>query len=47
MSTSALIMALITQGVFIVVTAYFFYKVLSIKPKAEPDSFLDNSDVRR
>jgi hypothetical protein len=42
MSTSALIMAITTQLVFFVVTGYFFYKVLVIKPKEEPDSFSGN-----
>ena len=44
MSTGALIMAIVTQSVFIVVTGYFFYKVLTIKPKSEPDSFSDNDE---
>jgi hypothetical protein len=47
MSTGALIMAIATQGVFIVVTGYFFYKVLTIKPKAEPDSFSENDEEIR
>lgn len=42
MSTGALIMAIVTQVVFIVVTGFFFYKVLVIKPNPEPDSFTDN-----
>lgn len=44
MSTGALIMAIGTQVVFIVVTGFFFYKVLTIKPNPEPDSFNDNDE---
>jgi hypothetical protein len=44
MSTGALIMAIGTQAVFIVVTGFFFYKVLIIKPNPEPDSFNDNDE---
>jgi hypothetical protein len=42
MSTSALIMAIVTQVVFIVATGYFFYKVLTIPQKTETDSFSSN-----
>ena len=45
MNTEALITMITTQGLVIGFTAYFFYKVLTIKPKAEPDSFNDNDDV--
>lgn len=34
----------LTQGIVIGFTAYFFYKVLTIKPKSEPDSFCDNDN---
>jgi hypothetical protein len=44
MSNGALIMMLITQICFVVITGFFFYKVLTIKPKEEPDSFLLNDD---
>lgn len=47
MSTGATIMMIITQSVFIIVTGYFFYKVLTIKPKSEPDSYLENDDEER
>ncbi len=30
MSTGALLMMVITQGVFVLVTGYFFYKILTI-----------------
>jgi len=44
MSTSALIMAIGTQAVFIIVTGFFFYKVLTIKPNPESDSFDENDE---
>ena len=46
MSTGALIMAVGTQTVFIIVTGFFFYKVLTIKPNPEPDSFSDNDEKK-
>lgn len=42
MSTSALIMAIVTQVVFIIATGYFFYKVLTIPQKTDTDSYSDN-----
>lgn len=45
MNTEALITMVATQGIVIFFTAYFFYKVLTIKPKSEPDSFTENDDV--
>lgn len=33
-----------TQGLVIGFTAYFFYRVLTTKPKAEPDSFTENDE---
>ena len=47
MNTEALIMMVLTQGVVIFFAIYFFYKVLTIKPKSEPDSFTDNDDEIR
>jgi hypothetical protein len=47
MSNGAMIMMITTQSVFIIVTGYFFYKVLTIKPKNEPDSFVENDDEPR
>ena len=44
MRTDALVMMVLTQGVFVLVTGYFFYRVLTTKPKQEPDSFSDNDD---
>lgn len=44
MNTEALITMMVTQGIVISFTAYFFYRVLTTKPKVEPDSFTDNDD---
>ena len=45
MNTEALITMVTTQGIVIFFTAYFFYKVLTVKPKSEPDSFTENDDL--
>jgi hypothetical protein len=42
MNTEALIMMVTTQGIVTVLTGYFFYRVLTTKPKVEPDSFTEN-----
>lgn len=47
MSTSALLMLVVTETLVTGFTIYFFWKVLTVPPKAEPDSFLDNDDVQR
>ena len=44
MNTEALITMVATQGIVIGFTLYFFYKVLTIKPKPEPDSFDENDE---
>ncbi|VXB93963.1 conserved hypothetical protein [Flavobacterium sp. 9AF] len=44
MNTEALITMLVSQGIVIVFAGYFFYKVLTIPPKQEPDSFSENDD---
>ena len=44
MNTEALITMVATQGIVIGFTLYFFYKVLTIKPKPEPDSYDENDD---
>ena len=44
MNTEAIITMVLAQGVVIGFTAYFFYKVLTAKPKPEPDSFSENDD---
>lgn len=47
MSKSALLMLVVTESLVTGFTIYFFWKVLTVPPKAEPDSFLDNDDVER
>lgn len=47
MSTSALTMMLFAEISVTVITLYLFWKVLTAKPKAEPDSFVENDDVPR
>lgn len=47
MNTAALIMMVVAQGIVISFAAYFFYRVLTTSPKAEPDSYSENDDVER
>lgn len=47
MNTSALIMALATQLTITGLTAYFFWRVLTAKPKPEPDSYSENDNELR
>ena len=47
MKTEALIMLLSAQGVVIAFTGYFFYKVLTTPPRAEPDSYSENDEIER
>lgn len=44
MNTTAIITMVCAQGIVICFAAYFFYKVLTIPPKQEPDSFSENDD---
>ncbi|MBE1615295.1 hypothetical protein IDF54_10545 [Flavobacterium sp. SaA2.13] len=44
MKTEALITMVAAQGIVIIMALYFFYKVLTIKPKEEPDSYRENDD---
>lgn len=44
MSNSALIMMVATQTIFVIITTFFFIKVLTAKPKPEPDSYSENDD---
>lgn len=44
MNTTAIITMVMAQGIVISFAAYFFYKVLTIPPKQEPDSFSENDD---
>ncbi len=47
MSTSALITMLCAWSVITYYAVKFFVKVLRTPPKAEPDSYADNDDVKR
>ncbi len=47
MNTSALTMMIATELVVTGFTLYFFYRVLTNKPKPEPDSFNENDDEVR
>ena len=44
MNISALITMICAQGIVVSFAAYFFYKVLTIPPKQEPDSYSENDD---
>ncbi len=44
MKTEAIITMVLAQGIVIAITAYFFYRVLTTKPKQEPDSYSENND---
>ena len=44
MNTTAIITMVCAQGIVISMAAYFFYKVLTIPPKQEPDSYSENDD---
>jgi hypothetical protein len=43
MNTGALIMMVLTQGIASL-AVYFFYKVLTIPPRQEPDTFSENDE---
>lgn len=47
MNTQAFIMMVSVESVVILLTAWLFYKVLTTKPKPEPDSFSENDDLKR
>jgi hypothetical protein len=47
MNSAALAMMVITQSIVTGFTLYFFYRVLTGKPKPEPDSFSENDDINR
>jgi hypothetical protein len=44
MNTGALITMVLTQGIVTSFAVYFFYKVLTIPPRQEPDSFSENDE---
>jgi heme/copper-type cytochrome/quinol oxidase subunit 2 len=47
MTTSAIIMIVLTQGIVLAATIYFFWKVLKSPAKPEPDSFSENDNDPR
>lgn len=47
MSSGALLMMTVTEVVITAVTCYFFYKIVTIKPNPEPDSYSDNDEEER
>lgn len=47
MNTSALMMMVATQVTVASFTIYFFYRVLTGKPKPEPDSYIENDEEPR
>ncbi len=47
MNTSALTIMLATEITIAAFTAYFFWKVVTTPPKAEPDSYQENDNVSR
>ncbi|WP_201309315.1 hypothetical protein [Flavobacterium sp. MK4S-17] len=44
MKTEAIITMVTAQGLVIIITLYFFFRVLTTKPKEEPDSYSENDD---
>ena len=44
MKTEAIITMVAAQGIVTAITLYFFFKVLTMKPKPEPDSYSENDD---
>lgn len=47
MKTEALITMILAQGIVTAFTVYFFYIVLTMKPKPEPDSYSENDEEPR
>lgn len=44
MNTPALLTMIVVDSMFVLVTGYFFWLVLKVKPKEEPDSYSENQD---
>jgi len=44
MNSSAMILMAVVQLTVIAVTGYFFYLVLTLPKKSEPDSYSENDD---
>ena len=47
MTTSALVTMAIAQSAVTIMTVYFFWKVLTVPPKPEPDSYTENDGEPR
>ena len=47
MSATGLLMMVATEAIITAITFYFFWKVLTIPSKKEPDSYSENDDVKR
>lgn len=47
MNTQALTLMLFAVCTVTAITAYFFFRVLTTKPKPEPDSYAENDDEPR
>ena len=47
MNSTALTLMLVSMGSVTLATGYFFYKVLTVTPKKEPDSYSENDEVPR
>ncbi|NTW24112.1 MAG: hypothetical protein HGA37_05385 [Lentimicrobium sp.] len=47
MNTSAFITMVVVELIVTALTIWFFYKVLTIKPKPEPDSYSENDEEER
>jgi len=46
MSTSAILLMLFVKVSVIIITTYFFIRVIRTPDKGEPDSYLDNNPVQ-
>jgi hypothetical protein len=42
MNNGALLMLILSEGTITIFTLYFFYKVLTVPKKKEPDSYTEN-----
>ncbi len=47
MNSEALILMLLAVGSVTAITGYFFFRVLTAKPKPEPDSYAENDQDPR
>jgi len=47
MTTGALVMMILAEGIITVITVYFFWKVIKTPPRKEPDSFVENDEEPR